>query len=524
MSAVHLSTSFRRSLERWDAQGCEISHAILNGFTTTEQLDYVTIRDGLMSFFPAHPERVQQFTDDGKWKRDGRQDGKPGRILRRFLLPDMLATFSDKEIEDFGNRVKADQVSEDGGLTLVVGDDIAHWYDGETYAPDQYTLNNSCMRYGEDAYFRVYTDNPDRVAMLIRTNDDGQLLGRAIVWTADDGATVMDRVYGTDVTVSAFREHATAQGWWVRGYNSYDANCWYVNPATGSGEYRSWTITLRNMPESHQSWPWLDTFCYVNLDADLLTNDSDAFHTHVARETGGYLSRCEDDEPDVYAYCENCEDDIVDVDDAYYDADTGRTLCESCFLALPHCYGCDTRSSGLDVSEGPDGETYCESCYAERWTDCDDCGEALAIDSEELTTIDAGSYCDACIGAHATRCDACDAWVDDDDCESFDTDGAPIAVCNTCMAEHRPACPCGVLNFRNDFTDGLCHWCYVTANPVCVTCYERSPRSTMFIADGLGYDRCATCERARLTAMIATLTARYTARRVAAGQLALAAA
>lgn len=76
----------------------------------------------------------------------------------------------------------------------VQGDDIAYWYDSRNYKLGGGSLNGSCMRYESPSRFILYTGNPDKIKLLILKEND-KLIGRALLWTSDNGKQYLDRPY-----------------------------------------------------------------------------------------------------------------------------------------------------------------------------------------------------------------------------------------------------------------------------------------------------------------------------------------
>ena len=99
-------------------------------------------------------------------------------------------------------------------LSVVKGEDIKTWYHEDKYEPRSGTLSNSCMRYDRcQDYFNIYINNG--VEMLILKNEQGKLIGRALLWETNEGK-YMDRVYGKDHIQILFKKWATDNGYDLR--------------------------------------------------------------------------------------------------------------------------------------------------------------------------------------------------------------------------------------------------------------------------------------------------------------------
>jgi hypothetical protein len=253
-----------------------VAYYLLNPYTRITTFgDHLAFRQGQLTYMPAG--RKQVVLDDGSWANEGRQAGRPARIARRFLRPDIVEQWlSDKDFETFAHKLSAKDASRLGAFQLVKGQDIAKWYDERTYAPENTPLTHSCMRYPScQKFFSLYTENAPMVQMLIFTDNHDLLLGRALVWTTDQG-TLLDRVYGSELMVELFREYAAQQGWMYRFYNSYDYETQFVE----NGKVVNKRLTIPLTRHDFSWYPYVDTFKYYNRREGTLTNDYDATY-HV---------------------------------------------------------------------------------------------------------------------------------------------------------------------------------------------------------------------------------------------------
>lgn len=59
-----------------------------------------------------------------------------------------------------------------------------------------------------------------------------------------------------------------------------------------------------------------------------------------------------------------------------------------------HCEDCNEAMLNDNAQYGPDDAHYCDSCYDERFTSCDNCGET--VDRHDLNCTDDGDLCERC--------------------------------------------------------------------------------------------------------------------------------
>src|SRR6187402_3220606 len=137
---------------------------------TTEEIDYLSLRaDGNISYLPA--DRQLKYNADGQWCRQGRQDGKPAKVIRKLFTKKALKLFKDSDFEGFANSYKA-KFSDRLSFQLRINRDIPDVYDMDI-APGGGSLNNSCMN-GEGDYLDIYK-YCDSLRILILVDEEGLL-------------------------------------------------------------------------------------------------------------------------------------------------------------------------------------------------------------------------------------------------------------------------------------------------------------------------------------------------------------
>lgn len=278
-----LSTSLMLFLERNKEQSLVAKYLLLSltsltsgdllihsRLTTGDNVSFLTFRDnGMISFMPKG--KAQLFNDDGSWKKEGRQEAKPSRVIRQVFTPLGLRLFKEKDFELFNNLYKAAFLGKKEIEMRIVGpeqiEDI--YLQREFTISDRGTLGGSCMNNHESTSF--YGVLGARMVIMVNT-DTNTLLGRALLWKAtrhDTGEVidVMDRIYSeSDVHDAMFLEYAAEHNFYrKRSYASRDNATEWVTP---SGEWCGLKLTipydlmgfLDN--NSDANIPYIDTFCY----------------------------------------------------------------------------------------------------------------------------------------------------------------------------------------------------------------------------------------------------------------------
>lgn len=287
----------------------------------TDEVRALSIRKDVfeIAFTPKGKDLL--YSGNNTWSREGRQTGKPARIIKKLLVHD----YKERDIELFNNQLKAEIMCL-GDFQIVEGDNICHWYNCDNYYSLSGTLGNSCMKYCEcQSYFQVYKD---LAKMLICVKGD-KLLGRAILWEID-GKTYMDRVYVCmDYLEEQFYQKAMENKWIIRESNSllYDGDSQYwMIPDDNYSSTHAPDLTMRCL-EIYEKFPYMDSFRYFDPDSGELYSTYHSGCVHLSN-TDGYWERGEER---CCARCGDCE--------TVYEGDEGTFiwsdylqawLCENC--------------------------------------------------------------------------------------------------------------------------------------------------------------------------------------------------
>lgn len=255
-----------------DSYSCANHYLVLDRkIFTDEHIDFLTFRDdGTISYLPAGKEHI--INEDGRWAREGRQNGKPSKVIRKIFTPLAQRLFSDKDFEQFANMYKA------AGDTTKMRFEILH----RNRIPDVYCmpiergdgpLNNSCMN-GDANYVQLYK-YIEGVRILVMYNEGGELAGRALLWDVPyqgSSRTLMDRVYVTkDHYYELFLKYAETEGFMRKvSYRSYDCKDKFTfDGETSFKEYFKFKFTY-----DPGEYPYIDTFTW-GYDNYIMNYDDD---------------------------------------------------------------------------------------------------------------------------------------------------------------------------------------------------------------------------------------------------------
>ena len=300
---------------------CKISNALVvyKGDLSDVEVNYITMRGSMISYLPAGKEH--RVNDDGRWIRDGRQEGKPARIVRK-LFPDYLwgdLCFQDVDLEKFTNVIRSYTAANGDGeggdtdrITMWVcnGELISQYY--SEYALSEHSggnLRNSCMISRDSSYFDIYRHNPHCVSMVVALDNEHKLLGRALVWKNTSGR-FMDTIYAKDDVRPMFIKFAKDNDMY---YKSSQSCHHHVFDMKGDENVGDMYISVKLSEWEYYQYPYLDTMMYL-LDDGTLTNRAPYDdHKKLRCTDGGYEENSSYTE-DCVTGERICEDDATYID------------------------------------------------------------------------------------------------------------------------------------------------------------------------------------------------------------------
>lgn len=324
MSNVILSTSFKKMvIDIYNEHDCRICETIIhysNNHTASE-VNYLTMRGNMISFLPAGKEH--KVNEEGKWSRDGRQDGKPARVIRKIFPPELVSHMYiiDAHYEKFSNYVSAYvgiNGDGDGGsdpvykIAVCNGEFISEYYNHNANGHDAGgNLTGSCMRHVESEYFDIYVYNPDTVSMAVCLDGHHKVHGRALIWKTDKGLC-MDTIYAADSIKNMFISFAKENGMRYKSQQSCHWNSFDVFNGVNDNNSQQFTAVLRDCYEPDY-YPYLDTMQYLCTDTGRISNRNNGMSEwrELRCTNGGY----DDSSPRVECMLTG---DMIDEDDAVY--------------------------------------------------------------------------------------------------------------------------------------------------------------------------------------------------------------
>ena len=229
-----------------------------------------------------------------------------------------------QDIESFVNLYKS-LYGREGKFKLmdiVDGDDIAKWYHRNNYVSGAGTLGDSCMSRHGSHIFELYTENPEKVNLVIMYENERKqkIKARALLWnlSTPEGRKFMDRVYTNDYSdEQTFIDFAKENGWLYKSSQSMGADYPINDPANDSSARKIMISKLHNGDYEH--YPYLDTMAFYNSDTGEISNTSSAINAmYELTDTDGSRYTCDgyEEEPN-YVYSRYHGEDIYE-DDAVH--------------------------------------------------------------------------------------------------------------------------------------------------------------------------------------------------------------
>ena len=293
-------------------QRCNFNQTFDRNFDAKQCDDEFTV-----SYMPKGKKTV--MTSNNRWQKENRVQAKFVKAMKKIPF---RFKYSDRFFEQLNNYVVAYYLQK-FTITEVSGEDIVKYYHENSYLPgDNSSLGGSCMRYSScSEWIKFYAENPSNVSMVIALNNDGYLCGRAILWTADCGTKIMDRIYGNDVIVSKFKKYAMDNEYIHKLEQSYSNGEDWVGEG-GERFTKRFEITVNNIFKM----PYMDTFCHTDSVSDdtMVLNNYDGNYSF--RDTDGCREAFgEDEEDDDYVTCTRSGnrisyDEAVCIHGDYYDS------------------------------------------------------------------------------------------------------------------------------------------------------------------------------------------------------------
>lgn len=259
------------------ADKSEIARILINGEIEPDKLheDYVNF----LSIDEKAPNRISYISKDRLvgmtpsevWTSTKRYDARFGAVINRIFK-----SLPNTEVENFSVLMKAAFTQMPYTFSVTEGEGIKKWYYGENYKSiDKGTLGASCMKHSHSqSLLSFYIDNKDIVKLLIMTDKDNLLVGRALIWNPSSDIKVMDRIYtyNTDDEFY-FKQWADENGYSYKQKQNWNSP--FLLESKGQKSETKLSFKVKYYPGMGTEWkkmPYLDTFKWFDVNNGTLFN------------------------------------------------------------------------------------------------------------------------------------------------------------------------------------------------------------------------------------------------------------
>jgi len=240
------------------------------------------------------PERLDALLSNGEdvWTSSKRFHIKPGAFISKIFK-----NIHPKEVENFSQLFRNVQNKITTNFKIVSGSNILHYYHYNSYLSESGSLGNSCMKYDScQDYLDLYTDNTDKISMLVMVTDDRRLIGRALLWQIDD-IKIMDRIYTIDDETYQyhFKKWADDNGYLYKKEQKWNNTLFFESK--GKTIQKEIFFNLKSFKFNH--YPYMDTFKFLNTNDGVISNIPKTIDDRTLLSTDGstyghdYLTMCQ---------------------------------------------------------------------------------------------------------------------------------------------------------------------------------------------------------------------------------------
>lgn len=296
LNTITVSSRLYNLVKLFVEQDCLVARALHKAFhlkryqNPKNPFNFCTFREkhGMISYMPIDKE--QTYSDEGKWKREGRQEIKPAKFLKEFVHPRILAKFKDHEIADFATKFKAFEASQMLEFKVVT---VEEAYAAKNFFREE-TFGSCMMDKPVKGFYDCFN-----VSAVVAARKSGEWVGRALLWnevkSGSETHSLVDRIYSRNVEITElFLQWAKANNHWVKtGQNNSSFDFKRPDDSIFIGESH---VTAHTDPSGQRFFPYMDTFAASDsYNECILTNKEEGYISY--RNTDG--SRDNEDEEDT---------------------------------------------------------------------------------------------------------------------------------------------------------------------------------------------------------------------------------
>ena len=306
---------------------------------------------------------------------------------------------------------------------------------------------SSCMTGSSAEYTRIYTENPEKVSMLILEPK----VARALVWQTEEGNILLDRIYpNSGQHIEKFNHYAETQGWLIRENN------YAIHKNVKFGSKQKYHIKLHK--PNNDYYPYMDSFKFAKFACDhqiVLSN--------ILTDEYFHLFSTEGDIPEILV-CRRCGSNITENDHINL---SGDSYCSECTFICTRCGEYETIDESIEIYD----DLYCSHCIENYFGRCSNCEGYYNLD--DLTSINDELYCENCKMELFVKCKCCKEFIKIDETINIYN----FNYCQDCADENFERCTnCKEYYETNNLTiinkDSYCDYCISILFKQCSDCNE----------------------------------------------------
>ena len=211
-------------------------------------------------------DRMSAIPEDEYWTSSRRFQAKPGAFIGKIFK-----NVSGRDVEKFSNLFRSQSNKPTFTFDVVNGEEIRKYYHYDSYSyTDRGSLGASCMKHDScQNYLDMYAENTETIKMLVMLNEDGGLMGRALLWNFDSHK-VMDRIYTSsdEDLLFFFKKWATENGYVYKSEQNWSNTLFFEKLG---GEKKELKLCIK-LTKFHSKYPYMDTFKFIDGETGNLYN------------------------------------------------------------------------------------------------------------------------------------------------------------------------------------------------------------------------------------------------------------
>ena len=218
-------------------------------------------------YLKVHPDGERPDKTNKYWSEGRTPEYAIGKFAQ-MVMKNVDKEVPGAELELFVNAYRTEydlaQKGDSHTFEVVKGEEIEKRYLESSFVDkSDYTGNDSlygsCMRKSNCVgFFGIYIENPDVCELLVMLDKEGKTMGRALLWTLDDGKRYMDRVYCVDTNTNVGKFY----DWGKTNKIEYSYGLTPVAPENATVEVKE---------KEYKYYPYMDTFKYYDTEEGALT-------------------------------------------------------------------------------------------------------------------------------------------------------------------------------------------------------------------------------------------------------------